>query len=255
MNDSWFTVESPEPDTFIISEYQHWEETHCYLLCGTKQAVLIDTGLGVRSIRNITDALTSLPVLVVTTHAHWDHIGGHALYSSFAVHEAERNWLTDRFPLPLQAVKQNLLRKPCSLPDDFSIDSYSLFRGEPQMLLHDGDCLDLGGRSLSVLHTPGHSPGHCCFYEPARDVLYSGDLLYLGCLDAWYPTTDPTAFHRSVRKAGALHPHTIRPGHHSLSVPSDFPQRVDDAFLSLSLAGKLRQGAGIFDFGDFSLHI
>ena len=42
----WFTVEKIDEDTYAISEYQHWEETHCYLLCGTKRALLIDTGLG-----------------------------------------------------------------------------------------------------------------------------------------------------------------------------------------------------------------
>ena len=41
----WFTVEKIDEDTYAISEYQHWEETHCYLLCGTKRALLIDTGL------------------------------------------------------------------------------------------------------------------------------------------------------------------------------------------------------------------
>lgn len=40
----WFTVEKIDEDTYAISEYQHWEETHCYLLCGTKRALLIDTG-------------------------------------------------------------------------------------------------------------------------------------------------------------------------------------------------------------------
>ena len=45
--DTWFTVEAIDRDTFAISEYKHWEETHCYLLCGTEKAILIDTGLGV----------------------------------------------------------------------------------------------------------------------------------------------------------------------------------------------------------------
>ena len=47
----WFTVEKIDEDTYAISEYQHWEETHCYLLCGTKRALLIDTGLGVANWR------------------------------------------------------------------------------------------------------------------------------------------------------------------------------------------------------------
>jgi glyoxylase-like metal-dependent hydrolase (beta-lactamase superfamily II) len=63
----WFTVEKIDNDTFVISEYKHWEETHCYLLRGDKQAVLIDTGLGVDNIKNVVDRLTTLPILVLTT--------------------------------------------------------------------------------------------------------------------------------------------------------------------------------------------
>lgn len=47
----WFSVEKIDNDTFAISEYGHWEETHCYLLCGAKNAVLIDTGLGIANFR------------------------------------------------------------------------------------------------------------------------------------------------------------------------------------------------------------
>lgn len=36
--ENWFTVEKIDADTFAISEYKHWEETHCYLLCGTEKA-------------------------------------------------------------------------------------------------------------------------------------------------------------------------------------------------------------------------
>ena len=66
--DSWFTVEQIDQDTFVISEYRHWEETHCYLLCGTKKAILIDTGLGVSNIREVIDGLTKLPVTVITEY-------------------------------------------------------------------------------------------------------------------------------------------------------------------------------------------
>lgn len=96
----WFTVEQIDAATFAISEYQHWEETHCYLLCGTARALLIDTGLGVANIRVVADRLTSLPITVVTTHVHWDHIGGHRYFEHIAVHEAERDWLAVSFPIP-----------------------------------------------------------------------------------------------------------------------------------------------------------
>ena len=84
----WFTIEKIDTQTFAISEYQHYEETHCYLLCGQNKAALIDTGLGVSNIKRVVDSLTTLPVTVLTTHVHWDHIGGHGFFDRIAVHEA-----------------------------------------------------------------------------------------------------------------------------------------------------------------------
>lgn len=125
----WFTVERIHSDTFAISEYGHWEETHSYLLCGTERAVLIDTGLGVANIKAVVDDLTTLPVAAVLTHAHWDHIGGLSLFPDFAVHENEAKWLSERFPLPLHAVRKSLTLKPCAFPADFRPDAYRIFQG------------------------------------------------------------------------------------------------------------------------------
>lgn len=253
--EDWFTVEVIDDNTFAISEYKHWEETHCYLMCGTEKAVLIDTGLGVSNIRSVVDSLTTLPIMAVTTHAHWDHIGGHKYFEDIAVHEAEKEWLSVRFPIPLQVVKRNLMCKPCDFPKDFMLEDYQIFTRTPQYILHDGDYLDLGNRKLMVIHTPGHSPGHCCFYELDREYLFSGDLIYEGCLDAFYPSTDPQLFFQSVRKIQNLSIERILPGHHQLSIPVDLIDRIENGFSKLSDEGKLKQGNGVFDFGDFQIHI
>lgn len=251
----WFTVEKVDADTYAISEYKHWEETHCYLVCGRERAVVIDTGLGVANLREVVDSLTALPVMAVTTHVHWDHIGGHWHFENIAVHEAERDWLAGHFPLPLQVVKQNLLRGTCDFPSGFHAEAYQLFQGEPQRVLHDGDCLELGGRTLTVVHTPGHSPGHCCFYDPDRQYLFSGDLIYCGCLDAYYPTTDPVAFARSVRRVRALPMKRILPGHHRLEVPVEMVSWIDEGFRQLEETGKCRWGSGVVEFGEFQIHL
>lgn len=251
----WFTVEKIDADTYVISECGHWEETHCYLLLGEERAVLIDTGLGVSNIRDVVDGLTSLPVLVVTTHAHWDHIGGHGHFREFAVHEDEVTWISGRFPVPLQEVKRSLTLEPCEFPGDFCLDGYSVFKGSPTRLLHDGEQIDLGSRTLEVIHTPGHSPGHCCFYEQGRGWLYTGDLVYKGCLDAFYPTTDPLLFMRSVEKVRKLHLEKVWPAHHQLDIPVSLVDEIADAFGGLHRQGKLRQGEGVFDFGEFQIHI
>lgn len=253
--DHWFTVEAITQDTFAISEWKHWEESHCYLVCGTKRAILIDTGLGIANIREVVTSLTSLPILVVTTHAHWDHIGGHSYFDTIAIHEAEKDWLSGSFPLSLKVVKQNITCPPCDFPHDFVIDQYRIYQGVPQRILHDGDRLDLGNRYLLVIHTPGHSPGHCCFYEPERQFLYTGDLIYLGCLDAFYPTTNPQLFWQSIQRVQTLAIRHIWPGHHQLMVPVNIIGRIEQAFRALAVRGKLEQGSGVFSFGDFQIHI
>lgn len=251
----WFTVEKIDSQTFIISEYKHWEETHCYLLCGQESAVLIDTGLGISNIRKIVDSLTELPVMVVTTHIHWDHIGGHKYFENIAVHEMEKDWLSVKFPISLQVVKNNLTKTPCNFPAEFDIDAYQIFHGEPQRILHDGDWFDLGGRKIQVIHTPGHSPGHCCFYEPGRKYLYSGDLIYKGCLYAFYPTTDPQLFYHSVKRVQKYEIAKVLPGHHEVDIPASLINGIEAGFAQLVRKGQLKQGNGLFEFGDFQIQI
>lgn len=252
---NWFTVERIDPQTFAISEYRHWEKTHCYLLLGQERAVLIDTGLGVSDIKSVTDALTDLPVTVFTTHVHWDHIGGHGHFDDVAVHEKERGWISGGFPLSLHDVKKQLTRLPCAFPEDFDINAYGIFQGLPQRILHDGDVYDLGGRTVTVIHTPGHSPGHCCFYEPERVYLYSGDLIYRGCLDAFYPSTDPKLFYRSVKRLSEYRIDRVLPGHFDLDIPVSLIGEIESAFSQLDRNGLLKQGNGLFDFGDIQIHI
>ena len=94
IHNNWFTVDEIDRDTFIISEYKHWEETHCYLLCGRNEALLIDTGLGVSDLGSVVKELTTLPVMTAITHAHWDHMGGLGSFSNIAVHKAEETWIS-----------------------------------------------------------------------------------------------------------------------------------------------------------------
>lgn len=155
----------------------------------------------------------------------------------------------------LQIVKNNLMCNTCDFPLDFDIEKYQIFQGIPQMILHDGDCIELGNRNLVVIHTPGHSPGHCCFYERDRKYLYSGDLIYSGCLDAFYPSTNPKEFWKSVRKIQSLEINRIFPGHHHLSISVSIIDKIENAFHNLSNEGKLEQGNGIFSYDDFQIHI
>ena len=70
----WFTIEKIDNKTYAISEYQHWEESHSYLLLGSDKALLIDTGLGISNIKEIVDEITNLLIIVATTYIHWNGI-------------------------------------------------------------------------------------------------------------------------------------------------------------------------------------
>ena len=93
MRKNWFTIERLERDTYVISEYKHWEETHCYLLNGMERSLLIDTGLGICNIYDVVTRLASKPVSAAATHIHWDHIGGHQYFPDFYAHGEELDWL------------------------------------------------------------------------------------------------------------------------------------------------------------------
>lgn len=248
----WFTVEKIDTDTYVISEYKHWEETHCYVLIGSDRCLVVDTGLGVGNLHEQIRALTDKPLTALATHVHWDHIGGHRYFPDFYVHKAEAAWLQGAFPLPLLAVR-NMIQERCDLPEDFDIQTYGLFQGTPTRILRDGDYICLGDRQLQVMHTPGHSPGSMCLWEEERGYLFTGDLVYKGTLMAQYPSTDPAAYLDSLEKVADLPAVRVFPGHHSLDVAQEMVARIRDEFRALRDAGKLCHGSGRFDYGDWSV--
>lgn len=248
----WFTVDQIDENTYVISEYRHWEETHCYLLNGGQRSLLIDTGLGIENIYDEVIRLTDKPVAAVATHIHWDHIGGHKYFPDFYAHEAELDWLNGKFPLSSQTIKEMVLDR-CDPPEGFDVEHYEFFQGTPTRLLSDGDVIDLGGRRIEVLHTPGHSPGHLCFWEPATGYLFTGDLVYKDVLFAYYPSTDPEAYLASLEKVAALPVGKVFPAHHSLDIQPEILGRMRDALRQLKAEGKLHHGSGTFDYGDWGI--
>lgn len=201
--DPWFTVRKIDEKTYAISELGHWEKVHSFLLIGDTKAVLIDTGLGIDNMKRITDQLTDLPIDVLTTHVHSDHIGSHQYYDNIFVHEYERDWLVHGIVgLSLEQIRANTARDiAIPTPESFNPDTYVPFQGEPTGLLKDGSKIDLGNRYLTIYHTPGHSPGHIVIFDDSFGYLFTGDLLYDETpIYAFYPTTNPVDLVSSLEK-------------------------------------------------------
>ena len=75
-SDSWFEVYKPAAGVFAIYEPHQAEEVISYLIVGEKRALLFDTGMGISDIKKVVEELTKLPVVVVNSHSHDDHVGG-----------------------------------------------------------------------------------------------------------------------------------------------------------------------------------
>ena len=252
--DNWFTIDTVDPETHIISEYRHPERSHCYLLEGSERSLLIDTGLGICDISVPVSELTRQHVTAALTHVHWDHIGGLWHYGDFCAHAAELGWLAGGCPLPAAAVRE-MLTRGCALPEGFDADKYELFQGAPARLLEDGDVIDLGGRRIEAVHTPGHSPGHLCYYERERGYLFTGDLVYEGTLYASYPSTDPQAYLTSLEKIAALPVWRVFPGHHSLDIRPGLIAEIRDALRRLDADGALCHGSGRHEYGRWAVEL
>ncbi len=133
MEDPWFTVTELDSKTYAISEYGHWEKVHSFLLLGEEKAALIDTGLGIDSIKRVVDKLTNLPIVVITTHVHADHIGGHGEFEQLFVHEDEEDWLISGIKgLAIEQIRKDIGRDIIiSTPDSFDPSTYRPYQGEP----------------------------------------------------------------------------------------------------------------------------
>ena len=257
IKDSWFTVSQIDNTTFAISEYGHWEKVHSYLLIGGEKAALIDTGLGIDNIKRITYQLTNLPIIVLTTHVHWDHIGSHGEFKNIYVHKDEEGWLVNGIKkLPIEQIRKDVSRDiTIPTPESFNPDTYKPFQGNPTGLLDDGDEIEIGNRKLTIYHTPGHSPGHISILDNSRGYLFTGDLLYDETpVYAFFPTTNPVDLVQSLKKIADIPDVTmIYGGHNTIGLDAKLLQEVKNAAEELKEKDEIRFGTGIHKFKGFSV--
>ncbi len=271
---NWYSVQRIDQGTILVAEPPH---VNSYLLTGTERAVLFDTGMGMANIKRIVDDLTDLDVMVVNSHYHFDHSGGNSLFDNIAIHELGAEPLAAGVPAEwldmytefthdmLEAFKvykdlddryfhlltADLLARP--LPERFDGKEWRIPPTIPTRLLSEGDVLELGGRSLRVLHTPGHTPDCICLYDGASGMLFAGDTLTTGPHYAHMPDSDLSAFAQSTRRLDvelrkqvtAIYPaHILRNG-----VDAVFMTEVADGFEAV-LNDKIKAKAGKDIFGD-----
>lgn len=200
----WFRVWEVRPGRWVIEEPLHSEEVKSYLVLGTERAALIDTGMGVGDIRAIVRTITSLPVIVLQSHAHNDHIGGAHLFDDVRIHESEADDLASG--QSAGNLKDWFAPREMSgpLPPGFNPVGYSIPGKSATAHLNHGDAIDLGGLTLEVIHAPGHARGLLVFLDRANRDLYSTDAVYLRDLYLLNPDSSVAAYVQTLERLATL---------------------------------------------------
>jgi glyoxylase-like metal-dependent hydrolase (beta-lactamase superfamily II) len=279
-NPAWFSPRAVAPGVWRVSEPGH---VNAWLVEGSERAVLIDSGLGIFGIREVVASLLadpSKPVGVANTHSHFDHIGGNQEFDDIAIHEAgaaqlkepcdrelietyvkmippmheafERQRIADEANFTFMFTPDEWIR---GLPAGFEAPSWEIPAVSATRTLHDGDRIGLGGRTLEVLHTPGHSPDSVSYWLEDESILLTGDTVCSGRIWAHQEEGDVQAFARSARRLAGMADDVrlVLMGHHLRPViEGTYLTEVAAAF-EAAAAGDLAAESVDDDFGDPAL--
>lgn len=146
-------------------------QTNCYFLgCQTtKRAAIIDPAWDGHAIANMVQKDGYTVTHILLTHSHFDHIGGLAHLKE----DTDAPIYAHEKAVPFIEMGAQIARRwGLTMPETPPVDH----------TIAEGDTIAVGNVSLEVLFTPGHAPGHVCFYLREYDVLFDGDVLFQGSI-------------------------------------------------------------------------
>lgn len=214
--DEWYSVEKLDDDVRLISEPWITPFYRCNIwhVRGSRQDALIDSGMGVVSLREHVPLVSERPLTAIASHTHFDHIGCHHEFPERIVHRDEQALLAS----PTRA---NTLADPYVTdkiftglpPAPYRSSTYAVPAAPATRIVDDGDIVDLGNRRLEIIHTPGHSPGGIALWEAATGILFSGDIVYDGPLIEDTYHSDADDYVRSMQRLLSLPVRVVHGGH------------------------------------------
>ena len=263
--DQWFEVYKLTDTVYAIYEDGQFEEVISYLVLGEEKAVIINTGNGIGDIKAVVDGITDLPVMVLNTHTHGDHIGGNHQFDEVLVYETEFSKERAKNGQTREQMghylNEDMVWK--ALPDYLDVEAWRIHPFNVTKWLKEGDIIDLGGRTLDVIHTPGHSPDSICILDRMNKIFWTGDSFYPAPIYIYAPTTSLDQFIESFRKITALIPEYewVMPSHNEPKMEKHLIKECYEAAISIrdGTAGEYSEGVagGIkihrYDYGRFSL--
>jgi glyoxylase-like metal-dependent hydrolase (beta-lactamase superfamily II) len=256
---SWYEVYLVRPGVFAIYEPNQYEEVISYLILGSKRALLFDTGLGIGDMRELVSQLTHLPITVLNSHTHFDHIGDNGQFTDILDTDSDYTRQNEKGATHEQLLDVVIPERFCGkTPTGFKPENYAIPAFKISRFVKDGDVIDLGDRQLRVLLTPGHTPDSLCLLDRAHKLLFTGDSFYAGPIFLYVPETDIAAYTRSVDRLVTLVPQLdlLLPSHNFPEAKPEMLVQLQNAFREVKEGraksvpnGELRE----YKFDGFSL--
>ena len=254
----WFDVVKFAGGITMIAEPGHYEDVKSYLVEGARDVAVLDTGMGVGDFAGMVQSLSDRDPIVLHSHAHFDHIGASSRFERVLVHSTEADDLRDGYPnarFKHWFSAEYLNEIP--LPDGFNPDDAEIPGKEPTGFLNHGDSIDLGGRTLEVFHTPGHSPGGITLLDRAARALFPGDAVYAGPMFSYRESADPVAYRESLRLLAELADGVdiVYPSHNTVPILPDDVKRMHEAYEKIWAGCKPDDSTAerdVFQYGSFS---
>jgi len=258
VSDPWFEVYRPAANVFAIYEPHQAEEVISYLIVGKNKALLFDTGMGISDIKKVTAELSKLPIVVLNSHTHDDHVGGNWQFETIYGMDTDftrKNAQGSREDAQAEITPDQICG---TLPKGFDAKAYATRPWKITAYEHDGDRIDLGGRTLEIIATPGHTPDAISLFDRANGLLFTGDTYYPAPIWLFRPETDLKAYAASISRLNALAPNLrVALGAHNIPVASPAVlTRLVSAFAAVR-AGKVPStpdspGKVLYKVGDIS---
>jgi len=223
-----YNITPLDPRTWAIEEKTPASQALCYLLCGEDAALLIDTGMPFGNMKKVVGKLTDLPIAVVNTHAHVDHIGSNHRFEDIWYHEDDKPVFalhTDPAYIGGELAGYALPQKMAKLLAPFVKLLLTPKAAGDYRYMRDGHVFHLGGRDIEVVHAPGHTPGCICLLDREARLIFTGDTLCeWGILLDLAGSCAPETYLASVRRIKELSPafDQILPGHHGWPVDKSY---------------------------------
>jgi len=246
--DRWFEIRRLDDDITLLWEPHVVPLLRCNIwhVRGRDRDLVIDTGMGVTSLKEIVRTLTDRPLTAIATHVHLDHVGGHHEFDDCLIHPLEADGLRtadgywtladDSFDptdlsnlvVPGYEVSGPMLT---ALPSaGYDLKSFKILPARVTRTIDEGDRVDVGDRSFEVLHLPGHSPGGIGLWEQKTGVLFSGDALYDGpLLDGLHHSNIPD-YVRTMKRLRDFPARVVHAGHND-SFGRDKLRKIADDYL------------------------